>query len=99
MPLTVSYRRGGDEVVALAPGLRGQTAGTVAEEIRGEIEAEFLRWGKERGLHQCPTASIGVVDIEPGAAYQSIIQLMDEAQSRAKAEGKNRVILIHCAAS
>ena len=90
------YRRGGDEVVALAPGLRQPNAGTLAEKIRSNIEAGFIKWGNERGLSQFPTASIGVVDIEPGCVYEKVVQLMDEAQSRAKDEGKNRVILLYC---
>ncbi len=90
------YRRGGDEIVALAPGLRQPAALDLAEKIRCTIEAEFLRWGNDRGLSQCPTASIGVVDIEPGCAYENVIQLMDQAQSSAKTEGKNRVILMLC---
>jgi diguanylate cyclase (GGDEF)-like protein len=89
------YRRGGDELVAIVPGLRKSDAVTLAEKIRSSIEAEFVKWGNERCLAQCPTVSIGVVDIEPGCVYESVVQLMDEAQSRAKAEGKNRVILIN----
>jgi diguanylate cyclase (GGDEF)-like protein len=93
------YRRGGDEVVALAPGLRQPTVVALAEKIRSNIEAEFLKWGNERGLSKCPTASIGVVDIEPGCLFESVIQLMDQAQSDAKAGGKNRVILKYCKAN
>lgn len=94
-PVGEVYRRGGDEVVAIAPGLRKSDAVTLAEKIRTSIEVAFVKWGCERGLAQFPTASIGIVDIEPNCEYESVVQLMDEAQSRAKAEGKNRVILIN----
>ncbi len=90
------YRRGGDEVVALAPGVPGQVAFELAEKIREKIEAEFLKWGNERGLSQCPTASIGVVDVEPGCVHENIIQVLDQSQAKAKAEGKNRVVMMHC---
>lgn len=90
------YRRGGDELVALAPGLRGAKATELAEYLRKDIEMKFIAWGATKGLSSSPTASIGLVDVSPGSSYHEVIRLMDDAQSRAKREGKNRVITCSC---
>jgi diguanylate cyclase (GGDEF)-like protein len=85
------YRRGGDEVVALVPGLNETRALTLAEEIRSTVEARFRAWCLERGLGSHPTTSIGLVFTEAGRSCEEIVREMDEAQQRAKQEGKNRV--------
>lgn len=90
------YRRGGDEFVVLSPGLRGEDTAHMAELIRSRIERTMATWGAERGLAISPTASIGVVDVDACANYEDVIRLLDEAQSRAKKEGKNRVVEVHC---
>lgn len=90
------YRRGGDEMVGLAPGLRGKRATDLAEELRNAIETKFIAWGNENGLEKKPTASIGLVDVSPGCAFDEIVRLMDEAQGRAKHEGKNKVVTLTC---
>jgi diguanylate cyclase (GGDEF)-like protein len=87
------YRRGGDEVVAFAPGLRKPRASALAEAVRSEIERTFLRWGAEHRLRRCPTASIGVVEVDAKSTYSGVVRLLDETQLRAKREGKNRVVL------
>lgn len=89
------YRRGGDELVALAPGLRGTAATELAESLRKSIEDEFRTWGDKKGLTCPPTASIGLVDVAPGTLYHEVTHLLDEAQNRAKHEGKNRVVICH----
>ena len=88
------YRRGGDELVALAPGLRGSKATQLAELLRTSIEDKFKVWGAAKGLSSPPTASIGLVDVEPGSSYHEVIRLLDDAQGQAKHEGKNRVVVL-----
>jgi diguanylate cyclase (GGDEF)-like protein len=88
------YRRGGDEVVAFAPGLDAATVQTLAEEVRAAIEGEFRRWGKDRGLESFPTASIGLVLSEKARPFGEIVKAMDEAQRQAKEQGKNRVVFV-----
>lgn len=87
------YRRGGDELVVLAPGLRGTRAAQLAESLRKAIEDEFKAWGATNGLASTPTASIGLVDVAPGTSYHEVIRLLDDAQGKAKREGKNRVVI------
>ncbi|WP_160167494.1 GGDEF domain-containing protein [Paraburkholderia kururiensis] len=86
------YRRGGDEFVILAPGIRGSAAAKLAEAIRVEIESQFAAWSVQKHLAKAPTASIGYVDADAECGPDELIRLMDEAQGRAKHEGKNRVV-------
>jgi len=86
------YRRGGDEVVVLAPGLCDVRARELAERTREEVEARFRAWGAEHGLHPVPTASIGLVRCTTESS--EIIRLADDAQRQAKQQGKNRVVCL-----
>jgi len=88
------YRRGGDEVVALVPGLDGDRAVELAEALRGLIEEEFQLWSGVQNLAQSPTASIGVVAAKAGAPFESVVRVVDEAQRQAKQQGKNRVVFL-----
>lgn len=87
------YRRGGDEVVVLAPELDPTRARALAESVRATIESEFTVWAGKRALMLPPTASVGVVISDRGQSPQQVMQLLDEAQSQAK-EGKNRVVCL-----
>ena len=89
-----TYRRGGDEVIALAPGLAEGTARELAEKTRAEIETKFIPWARLHGLQTAPTASIGLAIASPEAEANEIILLVDEAQKQAKERGKNRVIVL-----
>jgi diguanylate cyclase (GGDEF)-like protein len=88
------YRRGGDEVVFLAPGLDDTSAGTLAEEVRTAIELEFRNWGAQHGIAAPPTASIGLVLTNGGRSVEEVVRMMDAAQLQAKKEGKNRVVCL-----
>jgi diguanylate cyclase (GGDEF)-like protein len=87
------YRRGGDELVAIIPRIDSSSARETAEKIRRQIESEFCVWAAERGLVVPPTASIGMVVCSRKPSLE-VIKLMDEAQKRAKTEGKNRVVTL-----
>jgi GGDEF domain-containing protein len=82
------YRRGGDEIVAFAPGMDAGSAQSLGERIRAEVEAEFRTWGRDRDLSAFPTASIGVVLTAAGRSFAEVVALMDEAQHEAKQRGK-----------
>jgi diguanylate cyclase (GGDEF)-like protein len=86
------YRRGGDEIVAFAPGLDSPSAQDLAERARSSVEIRFREWALERGLDFYPTASIGVAVIKGGCSMNEVVRLMDEAQHEAKRTGKNRVV-------
>lgn len=86
------YRRGGDELVALCPGLVFSDAQKIAENLRESIEFEFKQWGAKLGLKTTPTASVGVITVCSPTPYEEALALLDEAQGRAKKEGKNRVV-------
>jgi diguanylate cyclase (GGDEF)-like protein len=87
------YRRGGDEVVALALGLGRSKAIDLAEEVRRTIEAEFSEWGRRLNLSTYPTVSIGVATVGAGASLDEVAKLMDRAQLKAKEDGRNRVVV------
>lgn len=86
------YRRGGDEVIVIAPGLNHRESLDLAERIRGSIESEFNAWCHERTCSCRPTASIGVVTAVRGVPASELIRAVDAAQMRAKTDGKNRVV-------
>jgi diguanylate cyclase (GGDEF)-like protein len=86
------YRRGGDEVVALAIGLDQAAGKVLAEEARLGVEAAMAAWGEPLGLPACPTLSVGVVWIQGKRTLEEVSRLLDEAQMEAKGKGKNCVV-------
>jgi diguanylate cyclase (GGDEF)-like protein len=88
------YRRGGDEVVVLAPGLGGASARELAERTRLEVENVFRDWASERRLRSAPTASIGLAISNAEESRSQITRLADEAELQAKRQGKNRVVVL-----
>ncbi|HEX8675460.1 MAG TPA: sensor domain-containing diguanylate cyclase [Longimicrobium sp.] len=84
-------RLGGEEFVVLMPETSLKQAGDAAERIRRSIEARPLIFG---GQPLRITASVGVAacpECTPAAA--DLLKLADEALYRAKAGGRNRVML------
>jgi diguanylate cyclase (GGDEF)-like protein len=88
------YRRGGDEIVVLAPGVCETVALELAEKTRVEIETSLQAWAVQRGLHSAPTASIGIALGTAGKSSSELSQLADQAQRQAKEQGKNRVVFL-----
>jgi len=89
------YRRGGDEIIVLAPGLSEGGARELAEKTRGAIEARFRSWARTGGLDYRPTASIGLTLAAADRPASEILRLVDDAQRRAKELGKNRVVVMN----
>ncbi|HEY0150579.1 MAG TPA: sensor domain-containing diguanylate cyclase [Longimicrobium sp.] len=84
-------RLGGEEFVVLMPETSLKQAGDAAERIRRSIEARPLIFG---GQPLRITASVGVAACpECTPAATDLLKLADEALYRAKAGGRNRVML------
>lgn len=97
-------RYGGDEFTLLLPDRSAEEAGIVAERVRHAIAtAVFLERPRGEGLpalrlEGAVTASIGVAavtgeQVSRGEGAQWLIRRADQAMYRAKAEGKNRVVI------
>lgn len=85
------YRWGGDEFVVVCEGMRPENVFAFTDSLRREVES--LRWGdgKREGF---VTISAGVSYFhEEDTDFQAALLRADEAQYRAKHNGKNRVEL------
>jgi diguanylate cyclase (GGDEF)-like protein len=87
----VCGRRGGEEFAAFFPETRAVPAQIVCERIRGRVESEPVVW-ENRSL--ALTVSIGLTEVQPGEPIESVLERADAALYRAKAQGRNRVIVI-----
>lgn len=91
--MDIVARYGGEEFCVILPDTAKSEAVLVAERIRLEIEIE--RFPKEENL-PCRrlTASFGVASFpQDGLTYTTLIHSADMALYKAKAEGRNRIIL------
>lgn len=85
-------RIGGEEFVLVLPGLDGPTAAARAEDLRRSLSSETFRVdGKAIAL----TCSFGVAAFLQGEPLESLMERADKALYRAKAAGRNQVILDH----
>jgi diguanylate cyclase (GGDEF)-like protein len=87
------YRRGGDEIIAIAPDTSAIELARVCELTRARIETEFASWCSTRGVTPPVTASIGATLRRADEDYEALIARIDEIQNRAKSTGKNRSIV------
>lgn len=76
----ISFRYGGDEFMALLPGVKGEISEKIASRLRAKVEDEF----KKEGI----TTSLAVASYEQD---KNIIKRLEEAMLMAKTAGKNRV--------
>lgn len=82
-------RYGGEEFLLLLPGCDGPSAGDVAERVRAGIGAKAVRIGE---VELVVSVSLGAAWTTSGGVGPSlIIQAADEALSKAKSLGRNRV--------
>jgi diguanylate cyclase (GGDEF)-like protein len=88
-------RYGGEEFTALLPETSSRAATSVAERMRAAVEALGMT---QPGLDPptLVTVSIGVASRVPadGDDAAEVVEAADEALYRAKAEGKNRVVVV-----
>ncbi|MBI2899667.1 MAG: diguanylate cyclase [Planctomycetes bacterium] len=80
-------RYGGEELVVLLPGRTREQARQVAEEIRKTLEAH--NFGEPEPI-RC-TLSIGVAEMAPADAAETLLRKADHAMYAAKFAGRNRV--------
>jgi len=85
-----AYRGRGDEVAALIIGQEYNCVVETAEKIRASIGALRLKFN-DANL-SAVTASIGVATTPPAAREKGLETLADDRQTRAKKEGKDRVV-------
>ncbi len=84
-------RFGGEEFVMLLSGTDGPGAVELAERIRGEVAALSIPSGRD---HFGMTVSIGVASFEAADdAWSEALARADAAMYRAKALGRNRVVM------
>lgn len=87
-------RYGGEEFVVLLPRVAEEKIVAVSERIRSEIErCRLVVDGHTIAL----TVSIGASVSEPGDAGSDLFQQADKALYRAKADGRNKVVLYDAA--
>jgi diguanylate cyclase (GGDEF)-like protein len=91
----VGGRLGGEEFAILLPKTNAADAARVAERIR----RSFAEVAKTVGMHAvASTVSIGVATTSaPTATVADLLAVADRALYRAKAEGRDRVVVIDCA--
>jgi diguanylate cyclase (GGDEF)-like protein len=93
-PGDVVGRYGGEEFVALLPGLDLVSAATFAENLRRRVEALSLEHASSSAAPHV-TVSAGVASARPNAQTQAaaLVAAADAALYAAKREGRNRVVL------
>jgi len=93
-PDDLSARFGGEEFVALLPGTPLAEAADVAERIRAAIAALQISSLVTAEAPQV-TASLGVTALDPDVAtVDQLLQRADNAMYAAKAEGRNRCVIV-----
>ncbi len=88
----IAGRFGGDEFCFALPGADDQEAARVAERIRNRLGT--LAFGMSGGAPFPVTATFGVAESGPGAMdAKELMEAADQALYRAKAAGRNRVVV------
>ena len=88
----IAGRWGGEEFIVVLPGTDAAGAATLAERLRGAVEAK--RFVMPDGTALTVTVSIGLHTLHPvpvDATADTLLGLADRALYRAKALGRNRV--------
>ena len=86
--------RGGGEFVVLLPATDCAGAAVVAERLRAKVVALAIPYASSSGLQQI-TISLGVASANPAAepSPEDLIAAAERALSRAKLEGRNRLVI------
>jgi diguanylate cyclase (GGDEF)-like protein len=89
-PFDRLFRIGGEEFAAILPGTDGATAALAAERLRQAIAAQTIPLGDSAiGV----TVSVGVASAWSGAEPDTLLKAADTALYRAKAAGRNQVMV------
>lgn len=89
----VAVRFGGDEFLVLLPDTPPAGAHSVAEQIRTVFGRARIRRGQVSAHVEQVTLSAGVAVAGPAETMEQVIHRADRALYRAKAEGRNRVVV------
>ncbi|MFT6984671.1 MAG: diguanylate cyclase (GGDEF)-like protein [Psychromonas sp.] len=82
-------RWGGEEFIVLLPETKLHGAAILAEKIRKAIAQLEI---KVNGTQMAITATIGVVEVEPGESFDATLKRSDIALFKGKAQGRNKVV-------
>jgi diguanylate cyclase len=88
----LAARYGGEELVAVLPGVDLQACQYIAERLRTSVAERRIRRRTTGEEISSITISIGVAELRPGEAADNLIDRCDRALYRAKREGRNRVM-------
>jgi diguanylate cyclase (GGDEF)-like protein len=89
-PFDRLFRIGGEEFAAILPGTNGATAVVAAERLRQAVGDQAISVGDGAlGV----TVSVGVAAAWPGAEPDTLLKAADAALYRAKAAGRNQVMV------
>lgn len=84
-------RMGGEEFLILSPQYDGDKARQMAERLRKTISESIIA---ARGIKISLTASFGVIQMPPDADLFATVKSADQALYDAKANGRNKVIMV-----
>jgi len=92
-PFDLVARLGGEEFALLLPETSAEGAFRLAERIRRDVEATFVRLERERGSGPLLTCSFGCATVVPDGetTASDLLRDADERLYRAKAQGRYRV--------
>lgn len=86
-----AFRFGGEELLVVLPGISGERAAALAEQMRVAIEAAEIHH-RGKGIGGIVTASFGVAEVRmPDSSLQMLLQAADTALYEAKKAGRNTV--------
>lgn len=88
----LAARYGGEELVAVLPGIDLQACRYIAERLRQSVAERRIRRRTTGEEISSITVSIGVAELRPGEAAEHLIDRCDRALYRAKRAGRNRVM-------
>jgi diguanylate cyclase (GGDEF)-like protein len=88
----VAARVGGEEFAIVLAGVAAEQAVAIAERVRTAVAASIFRV-EGTGLAIRATLSAGVAEARPGAKPAELVDQADVALYRAKASGRNNVVL------
>ncbi len=92
-PTDLLVRYGGEEFAAMLPGATGETAAVAAERLRRAVEEAEYTPSDVNGPAIRVTISVGVAILQSGEALPQLVERADSALYRAKAAGRNAVVL------
>lgn len=92
-PIEMLSRYGGEEFAVIAPALKLGEAEKLAEKLRQRIAAkDIINQTKNEKLGSL-SISLGVAQLHPGEPLTQLIERADHALYKAKAAGRNKVVI------